>query len=100
MTDSPQLECKRCREAYLPVFGQQLFCNRCRRVMVSAENAAVAKQRRRDQELADSYRDEFVHMYDTLIIDEWGREVWASDLAQRYRKELNARQHKDFRHRR
>jgi hypothetical protein len=68
--------------------------------MVSAEEASITRTRRREQVLAKTVENNFNHLFDIQIIDEWGQLVWALDLAKRYRKELNARQQRDFRHRR
>lgn len=71
-----------------------LYCMNCRVDLLSLE--ATHKAPYTAQEIKDweyKRRDEV----DFRIIDENGTEVWASDLAERYRSELRRRQRYDFR---
>ena len=102
MTNYQAKNCKRCLDCFAPAFAEQIYCTRCRRVMISAEDASVARERKLAQskaEIAEYMAMKFREDWDVQIIDEIGRVVWARDLADRYRKELGARQHKDYRER-
>jgi hypothetical protein len=79
-----------------------MYCQQCRKIILAAENAAVSKQNRYEQELLSrtfQFDEGKRENWDVMILDEYGREVWAKDLAKRYRKELNARRNRDYRHR-
>jgi hypothetical protein len=70
--------------------------------MISAETASISQTQKVEQdhvELALYLDRKRQASWDIRIIDERGQEVWARDLADRYRKELNARQHRDYRDR-
>lgn len=102
MTNSPPLQCKRCADIVEYAFWGQKYCFPCHRVMIAAEDAAIARETRKAQGSIDIalYVDRKGRAgWDIQIIDERGDLVWARDLADRYRKELNARQHRDYRER-
>ncbi len=102
MTNFQPSNCKRCLDCFSPAFAEQLYCAKCRRVMVAAEDASIYKERLLEQSKGEIslYMDTKIRdHWDIRIIDEVGREVWARDLADRYRKELNARRKRDYRER-
>jgi len=61
----------------------RLFCPGCTSWLLSRQSSSVARSALQDAGLLDSNR----HLWDYRIIDERGDEVWAMDLAARYKKE-------------
>lgn len=105
MTDSPnhrpnrRFRWKHCRdcgdrfEAYTAMF----YCPKCREERHPTTHSSKTKEKwwrgYKDRPLADVEREEF----DWQLLDEHGAEVWASDLAERYKSELRRRRQGDYR---
>lgn len=95
----PQFSRCRCGKSFFAHPGLTL-CPRCRRRQLRIERGwNLAEMEREQRELAILMRSQPREEWDVRIIDECGREVWARDLAKRYRAELGARAGGDYRQR-
>lgn len=65
----------------------RIFCNACTDRLLSLQARTAINSASRDAGLYESVRSE----WDYRIIDEYGDEVWALDLAARYHRETRPR---------
>jgi hypothetical protein len=103
-TASKEMRCKDCGETF-EAFVAMLYCPKCRVRQHGAQPYYDGTEsiwyRDKDQEKAKQDSHLWHEMVgDWRIKDEYGEEVWAADLAERYRNELRRRRTGDFRNRR
>ena len=81
--------CAACGMPFTAAAADLLVCNRCRRKQL-AEEAPMYRRIHAEAEAVTS-RMVWLPPHDYRIIDENGREVWASELQKRYHTELLGR---------
>lgn len=96
MTDTLRRRCIKptCRRWFHLTAPDLKFCPDCRRLLLARENSGA-----KDRSIAAMAEIDFYEsgdnkereQWDTRIIDETGREVWALDLARRYLTETRPR---------
>lgn len=96
MTNYPQRRCKKptCRRMFDVTALDLIFCPICREQILAAERAAGRTYQEgafREMEWYASQHNKERNQWDTRIIDETGKEVWALDLAKRYLSETRPR---------
>lgn len=96
------VRCRRptCRSKFVPSFADidgkrahTIFCPTCRATILAKERASGRALHNKEALLSAAYFSSVDprENYDYRIIDEFGQEVWAWDLANRYRKETQPR---------
>lgn len=96
MTDTVRRRCIRptCRR-WFPLTAPDLkFCPECRRLLLARENTGEKERNTAAMAELDFYlsvENKEREQWDTRIIDETGREVWALELARRYLAETRPR---------
>lgn len=69
-----------------------LVCPQCRAsILAKEQNARAMSFRNAEAKRVDAFNESFRDFWDWRIIDETGRELWASDLAKRYRHDTMPR---------
>ena len=86
--------CWRCGVEFMALEAQG-YCAECSAIMLARKEPGY-KRLIKKQLLLAPIVEQPRHTWDFRIIDENGREVWALDLAERYRRELRKRQHGVF----
>lgn len=95
-----QIRCFRCHRKFDIAFPEQKLCAFCRHQVIKSERRAARREHRKEISLVElelRYDQRNRAEWDVLMINEFDREEWASDIADRYRRELDARQRRDFR---
>lgn len=85
-----------CRARFDAGADDLLFCPSCREELLRKEAAVLAQSGYGRVQLAEAiatteYWREWRSPFDYRVIDENGREVWASDLIKRYKRETKPR---------
>lgn len=82
----------RCGRAFHQAFEEQERCPRCRALQLMLDGKrGDAKELFKAMRIQEAWEVANRHTYDWRVIDENGKEVWAADLARRYRADTHPR---------
>lgn len=83
-------------DQYFFDYGAMLYCDYHAAQKLALERAVAARLDKRRKAKFDNAGKWIPIPGDIMIVDENGNNVWAAELAYRYRVELAKRQHKDY----